>query len=119
MGVETREFVGDEVQALLKAVLNGGRDAGVDALGEVRQAVQCTTNVLTLRWSGVKPTCRVGPGDVPASTHYLRLVDLRTDSGDPVPSEDWPRVPGASVMVAKEWRDPSGTSAAGTYERHH
>lgn len=49
------------------------------------------------------------PDDVPASTHYLRLADLRTESGDPVPPEDWPRVPGAAVMVAKEWRDPART----------
>ncbi len=47
------------------------------------------------------------PDDIPASTHYLRLVDLRTDSDDPVPTEDWPHVPGAAVMVAKEWRDPT------------
>jgi ParB family chromosome partitioning protein len=46
------------------------------------------------------------PGEV-RDVHRLRLADLvQASDGEPVPEDEWPRVPGAAIVVVSEWAYP-------------
>jgi ParB family chromosome partitioning protein len=48
------------------------------------------------------------PGEV-RDVHRLRLADLvRASDGEPVPDDEWPRVPGSAVVLVTEWAYPEG-----------
>lgn len=51
------------------------------------------------------------PHDVPSNLWRIALADLRDGDGQPVPSETWPNVPGAGVVVVQDWEFPDSTDA--------
>lgn len=53
------------------------------------------------------------PAEVPSNHHELRMSGLRTASGDLVPQEAWPSIPGAAVVVSPTWRYAQPDRAAG------
>ncbi len=70
---------------------------------EATERAEITAEATRLRDQGLPV---VDPDEAPASIRRLRLDDLRTADGDPVPEADWPTIPGAVVVVVKEWQDP-------------
>jgi ParB family chromosome partitioning protein len=46
------------------------------------------------------------PADAPGDLRRLRLDSLVTLDGADVPEADWPKIPGAAVVVIQQWRYP-------------
>lgn len=48
------------------------------------------------------------PEDAPSDLWRIRIEDLRTATGEPVPEDQWPSLPGAAVVITTEWEYPGG-----------
>ncbi len=70
---------------------------------EATERAEITAEAARLRDQGLPV---LDPDEAPVSIRRLRLDDLRTADGDPVPETAWPTIPGAAVVVVKEWQDP-------------
>ena len=77
---------------------------------EAAERVAMLAEVDRLRGEGLPV---LDPGEVP-DAHRLRLADhVRTSDGEPVPADDWHRVPGAAVVLVSEWEYPDAEADEG------
>lgn len=66
-----------------------------------------TAEAARLRSDGIPA---LDPSDTPQDYYRLRLTNLRTEDGHPVPQDAWPTILGAAVVVRRIWAFRPGLS---------
>ena len=70
---------------------------------EAAERAEYDAEVTRLRAQGLPVLTRE---EARAARYAVRVAQLRTADGDPVPEDEWGSVPGAAVLVTEEWQYP-------------